>query len=189
VNTTDDARDLFVNDLTGTLDTVALDARVQVDFDPAVVASYRLIGYENRAMSDHDFRNDNVQAGAIGAGHAVTALYAVRLTPDGNRGGDGGRIATVNLRWIDPATSRADEIASDIRASDLAGSFRETAPTFQLDALVAATAERLRGSDAGREYRLRDVVGAADESANNLPRTDEVRAFLDFIQRAASLER
>ena len=79
VNDLTEARRLFTEDLTSTLQTVALDAKVQVEFDPDVVRTYRLIGYENRAMADRDFRDPNVDAGAIGAGHAVTALYAIGL--------------------------------------------------------------------------------------------------------------
>ena len=78
VNDLAEARRLFTEDLTGTLQTVALDAKVQVEFDPAVVDAYRLVGYENRAIADEDFRDPRVDAGAIGAGHAVTALYALR---------------------------------------------------------------------------------------------------------------
>jgi Ca-activated chloride channel family protein len=189
VNTPEDARALFLDHLTQTLDTVALDARVQVDFDPATVATYRLIGYENRALPDRAFRNDNVQAGAIGAGHAVTALYAIRLT-GGPRGDDGGgRIATVNLRWIDPDTSRAQEIASDVRTVNVVSSLAAAAPTFQLDALVAAAAEHFRGSEAGAAYRLRDVLVAAEQAGDNLPQTEQAREFVQFLRDATRLER
>ena len=79
INDLAEARRLFTEDLVGTLQTVALDAKAQVEFDPAVVATYRLIGYENRAVPDGQFRDPGVNAGAIGAGHAVTALYALTL--------------------------------------------------------------------------------------------------------------
>ena len=71
---------------------IALDAKVQVDFNPDVVAYYRLVGYENRDVADQDFRNDAVDAGEIGAGHSATALYAVMLRPNVD-----GRIATGQL--------------------------------------------------------------------------------------------
>src|SRR5262245_24746890 len=82
VNGLDEARRLFREDLVGTLESVALDAKVQVRFDPDAVATYRLIGYENRAIPDGQFRDPNVDAGAVGAGHAVTALYALTLRDD-----------------------------------------------------------------------------------------------------------
>ena len=68
---------LFTHDLTGTLQTIAREAKVQVEFNPAAVSTYRLIGFENRAVADDDFRDDTVDGGEIGAGHTVTALYEV----------------------------------------------------------------------------------------------------------------
>lgn len=185
VNTIDEARRLFIEDLTSTLQTVALDARVQVDFNPEVVGAYRLIGFENRAVPDKDFRNEDLQAGAIGAGHAVTALYALRLSEDGS---GQGRIGTVNLRWTDPTSGRAEERAQDVRLLDLVDRFGATAPTFQLDALVAAAAERFRGSSWAERYSLRDIFEVADESGERLPQTDDVRAFLRLLETAARME-
>lgn len=74
-----------IRNLNGTLQTVALDARAQVEFDRDVVAPYRLVGYENRDIDDDDFTDEEVEAGAIGAGHAVTVLYALRLREDVGR--------------------------------------------------------------------------------------------------------
>ena len=186
VDDIDEARRVFVSDLTGTLQSVALDARAQVDFDRDNVEAYRLVGYENRAIADDQYRNDGVDAGAIGAGHQVTALYAVRLTGES---GPGDRIATVGLRWIDPSTSRPAELAQDVRLADLASTFGGTPATFKLDALVAATAERFRASPWGGTYRLKDVLAVADELANELPRTEEVHGFLDLLAKATTLER
>ncbi len=73
------ARRLFVHRLPATLTVRALDAKVQVTFDPATVASYRLVGYENRLVAAEDFRNDRVDGGEVGPGHSVTALYVVRV--------------------------------------------------------------------------------------------------------------
>jgi len=73
VDTLREAERLFVENLSSTLQVIALDAKVQVDFNPDVVARYRLVGFENRDIADEDFRNDTVDAGEIGAGHNVTA--------------------------------------------------------------------------------------------------------------------
>jgi Ca-activated chloride channel family protein len=186
VNDLSEARRLFVDDLTGTLESVALDARVQVEFDPDAVDAYRLVGFENRAIPDDDFRDDNVDAGAIGAGHEVTALYALRLNFEGDRQ---SRLGTVVLRWTEPASTRTNEIARDVRASDLAASFDATAATFRLDAIVAATAERFRGSPLGRTYDLASIAEIANAMSPELPRTDQVHAFLDLLDRAARIER
>ena len=101
VDTLDAARRIFVQNLTGTLQVIAKDAKVQVDFNPAVVASYRLIGYDNRAVADADFRNDSVDAGEVGAGHSVTALYELRMTGQGQ-----GTALTVQLRYADARAAR-----------------------------------------------------------------------------------
>jgi Ca-activated chloride channel family protein len=189
VNQLDDARTLFGEKLTSTLDTVALDARAQVEFNPDVVEAYRLVGYENRAIADNQFQDDSVDAGAIGAGHASTALYALKLT--GDRGGifDSGRIATVHLRWTDPETRQAQETARDVGLDDVAASFEQTPPTFQLDAIIAAAGERFRQSRWAGSYDLGDVAAMADEVADRLPRTDEVHALLAMLDEASRLER
>ncbi|MFL5768888.1 MAG: YfbK domain-containing protein, partial [Chloroflexota bacterium] len=129
VDDIDEARRVFVSDLTGTLQAVALDARAQVEFDRGSVEAYRLVGYENRAIPDQQYRDDRVDAGQIGAGHEVTALYARRLTGEG---GVLGRIATVSLRWIDPGSGRASELAQDVVFADLAPTFAATAASFKL---------------------------------------------------------
>jgi Ca-activated chloride channel homolog len=186
VNTIDDARTLFGTQLTSTIQTVALDAKAQVEFDPAIVTSYRLIGYENRAVADNRFTDNSVQAGAIGAGHASTALYALRLTGEG-RAQD--RIATVRVRWSEPEGGASRELAQDVTIGDLATRFESTAPSFRLDALVAATAEVLRQSRWSSTYTLRDVAATADELAGDLPRSDQVGEFLAFLADAARIER
>jgi Ca-activated chloride channel family protein len=185
VNGQAEARRLFTEDLTGTLQTVALDARAQVEFDSEFVAAYRLVGYENRDIADRDFTDDSVDAGAIGAGHSVTALYAVRLNEDVGRQ---GRIATVRLRWTDPDDGRADELAREIRASDLARSFHATDPFFRFDAVVASTAEVLRGSPWAGHLGLHDVAEVASHEAEGLPPTDEVHAFLDLLDRLVRMD-
>jgi Ca-activated chloride channel family protein len=183
VNTREEANRLFTEDLTGTLETVALDARAQVTFDRATVAAYRLVGYENRDVADQDFTNDEVDAGAIGAGHSVTALYALRLA---SGAGPQGHIATVRLRWKDPNGGAATETSREIRTSDLARTFGASDVHFRFDAIVATTAELLRGSelaDGGlaRRLTIRDVADVANREAELLPANDEVHAFLEML--------
>lgn len=185
VNDLDEARRLFREDLVGTLQTVALDAKVQVTFDPDAVAKYRLLGYENRAIADDQFRDPRVDAGAIGAGHAVTALYAIRLRGDG----DAGSLGSVRLRWTEPGDQRESRASSEIDVRDLARSFGATAPEFQVDAIVAAAAEVLRESPYAEGFDLRDVLEVADQAAEGLPQTDQVHAFLEFIDTVVDLDR
>ena len=130
-----------MEDLTATLQVIALDAKIQVDFNHDVVAYYRLIGYENRDVADQDFRNDAVDAGEIGAGHSATALYAVTFRPKAK-----GRIATVQLRWEDPDTHQVTEINGNFNTWDLAASFEQADPRYQLAVIVMQYAEMLRRS-------------------------------------------
>ena len=127
VDDLDEAQKLFVEDLTSTLQVIALDAKIQVDFNPEVVAYYRLIGYENRDVADQDFRNDTVDAGEIGAGHSATALYAVTFRPNAD-----GRIATVQLRWEDPDTHQVTEINGNFNTWDLAASFEDASSSLPI---------------------------------------------------------
>ena len=135
----DEAHKLFVEDLTSTLQVIARDAKVQVDFNPDVVAYYRLLGYENRAVADQDFRNDSVDAGELGAGHSATAVYVVQFRP-----GATGRIATVQLRWQDPETYEVGVINGNLNIWDLAADFSSASPHYRLVILAAEYAEVLR---------------------------------------------
>src|SRR5512141_3414076 len=120
-----EAKRLFVDKLTSTLQTIAMDAKVQVDFNPEVVMRYRLVGFENRAIADEDFRNNKVDAGEIGAGHSVTALYEVKLYPEAR-----GKVATVYMRWQDPDMGQVIELSKDFDSSELSGEFRDADPYF-----------------------------------------------------------
>ena len=184
INTRDEARKLFSTNLTSTLQTVALDAKAQVAFDRETVAAYRLVGYENRAIPDRSFSSDSVAAGAIGAGHAVTALYALRLAPGA---GPRGHLARVTVRWTNPDTGRTQDLGRDIATSDLAGSFSATDPHFRLDAIVAQTAEVLRGSEFAGRTSISDVADIANREDSNLPASDEAHAFLDMLRELGRL--
>jgi Ca-activated chloride channel homolog len=186
VDTLEEARRIFVDKLTTTIDTVALDAKAQIDFNTSAVAGYRLIGYEDRGLPDNSFRDPNATGGAIGAGHQVTALYALVLRP-GESANE--RLATVSLRWTDPASMRAQEIAQDLYRGDLAASFQSTDRHFKMDALVAATAEVLRNSPWIPGYGVRDLQGAATALQGQLPETAEVRDFWIMLTQMSNLGR
>lgn len=181
VDTMDEARELFVENLTSTLQVIAKDAKVQVDFNPDVVESYRLLGYENRAVADQDFRDDSVDAGELGAGHSATALYLVRL----KRGGE-GRIATVQLRWEDPDTGEAKEINGNFNTWDLARSFEASAPHFQLAVTAAEFAEILRESPYVSSS-LADLAWRARELTLLLPEDGQVEELADLVRLAVRL--
>ena len=129
------AEKVFVEDFNSTMISIARDVKIQVDFDSSV-HSYRLIGYENRDIADKDFRNDRVDAGEVGAGHNVTALYEVILA-DGARSRDS--LATVRLRYEAPGADKAaterswtvdvgdiqSSPSKDLRLAYTAGTFAE----------------------------------------------------------------
>lgn len=182
VDDIDEARKLFIDQITGTLQTIALDAKVQVDFNPQVVMRYRLVGYENRAVADDEFRDNTVDAGEIGAGHSVTALYEVKLYPEAR-----GRIATVFMRWEDPDTHQVVEISKDFETSQMAYDFRETDPYFQRAVVVAEFAEILKDSYWAEESSLDDVYDEARRIADYLYRDDVMDEFVDLVREARRL--
>ena len=133
INDQTEADKVFGTQLTGTLDTIARDARVQVEFNPAAVASYRLLGYENRSMPDSDFSNPSADAGEVGAGHSVTALYVIQPT-----WGSDPTLGQVSLHWVDPGSGARQAATADISTAEFARDFYSAKPSFRLAATVGA---------------------------------------------------
>ena len=154
---------------------------MQVDFNADVVERYRLIGYENRDVADEDFRNDEVDAGEIGAGHTATAIYAIQLVPEAT-----GRVATVQLRWEDPDTHEVAEIAGELNTSDLGTSFEQMAAHYQLSVVVAQYAELLRGSPWAENITLDDLVVRSERIAAQLDDLD-VAEFAELVDDASRM--
>ena len=175
-----EARKVLEDELSATLVTVAKDVKVQVEFNPAAVGQYRLIGYENRALREEDFRNDAVDAGDMGAGHQVTALYEV--TPAGTEGwlpqrrypanrvaaqGTGGsELAFVKLRYKLPAGGPSRELARPVPAAWLAAA-RPPAGDMAFATAVAAFGQKLRGDTYLDGYGYRDIRGLAEAGAGD----------------------
>ncbi|MEL7155781.1 MAG: von Willebrand factor type A domain-containing protein [Actinomycetota bacterium] len=158
VDTEAEANKLFTDDLVSTLLTVAIDGKIQVEFDPANVAEYRLLGYENRAVLDDDFRNDAVDAGELGAGHQATALYELVLA-DGVRPSDS--LGTVQLRWEDPETRSVTETRLELSGSILEDNWTSTSDDFRLAVTVASLAEILRDSPHRGDITLDQIAAEA----------------------------
>ena len=163
---------IFQDKLTGTMITVARDTKIQVEFNPDAVESYRLIGYENRDIADKDFRNDRVDAGEVGSGHSVTALYEVVLHDDV----DAEELATVRLRWEKPgADGRATEREFAFKSDALKSDANDASKSLKLAYGAATLAEVLRQSphisrvDLGR---LREMIqeSFSDEDTRELAR-------------------
>ena len=173
-----EARRIFSENLVGTLQVIAKDAKVQVDFNPDVVSRYRLLGYENRRVADEDFRNDAVDAGEVGAGHSVTALYELKLIDDAD-----GAMATVAVRYEDPDTGEVSELSREFQRSDLAAGFEKASPRFQMAAVVAEYAELLRGSYWAQDGSLNAVVPEARRVRDLLAEDVSVAEFADLAAR------
>ena len=176
-----EARKVLVEEMGGTLLTVAKDVKLQIEFNPARVAAYRLIGYENRLLADEDFNDDTKDAGELGAGHTVTALYEIvpagqplprgdvdplRYQPAADPPGAGGADATafegellyVKVRYKDPDGSESQLLAHAVED-------RSRAPSggFRFAAAVAGFGMLLRESPHAGGLTLDDVVALAEE--------------------------
>ena len=166
VDTLEEAKRIFVEGLSGTLQTIAKDAKVQVEFDPAAVQSWRLLGYENRDVADDRFRDDTVDAGEIGAGHAVTALYEIKLKPEPTASRP---LATVHLRWFSKEADKVQETAQSIRLADLSATWESASPAFRLATLAGQFAEILHGSYWAKGESLGDVARRTQALVDDLP--------------------
>ncbi|MBL8951692.1 MAG: von Willebrand factor type A domain-containing protein [Myxococcaceae bacterium] len=173
-----EARRIFQEQLGGTLEVIAKDVKLQVDFNPDFVASYRLVGYENRDIADVDFRNDKVDAGEIGAGHTVTALYEVELKP-----GASSKLATVRLRAKQPKGADATEKAFTFHAADLYPSFDKAPRDLRFAAAVMGAAEIFRQSPHAKAWSYDLVIELANSAAGNAERDE----FVQLLRQARSI--
>jgi len=182
IDTIAEAKRIFEDNLTGTLQVVARDVKVQVDFNPEVVRSYRLIGYENRDVPDEKFRDDKYDGGEVGAGHSVTALYELKLWPDKN-----GTVATTYVRYKDTDTYEVTEFKSSIAAKDLNKSFEDSSSQFRLAATVAEFAEILRKSYWAKDATLDSVLEHAQQLSSEFKNDSDVIELADLISKAKQL--
>ncbi len=200
-----EARKVLVEQLTGSTITIAKDVKIQVEFNPAQVASYRLLGYENRIMAAEDFRNDRKDAGDIGAGHSVTALY--EIVPVGAAGVAGAgaeplkyqprpeppveaakpaapvstELLTVKLRYKQPEGDTS--VLREVPLANRGGTFAAASKDLRFAAAVASFGMILRGSEHKGEATLSTVA----EIAGGALGTDAggYRAeFLDLVRKA-----
>ncbi len=182
VDTLDEARRIFVENLTGTLQTLAAEARVQVEFDSSRVSRYRLLGYENRDIADHRFRDPTVDAGEIGVGHKVTALYEIKLA---GKLRDSDRIGTLRLRYGSIDTGKTIELERAVTGADFARRWQDASPALRLTSLVAEYAEILKRSYWAREGDLDDVFRRAQRLSAQFEGDREVADFVSLVGRAA----
>ena len=169
-----EAERIFTQNLLGTLQVIAKDVKIQVEFNPEKVKEYRLIGYENRDIADQEFRDDTKDAGEVGAGHSVTALYEVVLT-DSKKD-----LGLVQLRYKLPDHETANEYHYPFKSDYIYKTFSEADKNFRFMIAVGEFAEILRGSEYAKGS-LEDVLQIA-QSAYNKNDEDEME-FVDLIKK------
>ncbi len=180
-----EARRIFVDQLTGTLETVAKDVKVQVRFDSEQVASWRLVGYENRTMENQEFRDDAADAGEMGAGHSVTALYEVKLREANGR----EDLGSVTVRYKDPSTGEVSELSAPIQRRLVASSVATASPRLLWSASVAEFAGNLKGTPWASETSLTDILKTASKAAGDLDSPQSHRDFLRMVEETMRLRR
>ncbi len=201
-----DQADRYVEErLLDNLTFIAKDMKIQVEFNSELVLAYRLLGYENRAIADQDFRDDKVDAGEIGAGHRVTALYELVLADgtvpeadgapamqtgdayDGEVEVDAADLVLVKVRYKDVDASALDEAyetSSSLAPEDVAASHRDLDEDFQWAVAIATFAELLKASPYANDSSLGSIRVIAEEQAS---RDEDRTEFLTLFNLAESM--
>ena len=202
IDSLSEARKVLLEEAASMLMTIASDVKIQVEFNPAVVSEYRLIGYETRLLAREDFRNDRVDAGEIGAGHTVTATY--ELTPAGaearriaplryqDKGaGPGtdfnGEYAFVKIRYKLPGAGSSTLTTRAVTAGDAFNSVDAAPRDVRFAAAVAAFGQLLRGGRYTGDYGYDDVVALAQGARGEDP-FGYRNEFVRLVRLAESIE-
>ncbi|PTL78164.1 VWA domain-containing protein [Vitiosangium sp. GDMCC 1.1324] len=183
VDQLDEARRIFVQNLTGTLQVVAKDVKLQVEFDRKAVARYRLVGYENRMLAKEQFADDRVDAGEVGAGHAVTAIYEVKLREPASS------FATLRIRYKAPEGGDSKLVEKALPSSILRPAYGQAAPPSRLSYVAAAFAEKLRGSYWVRPLTWSQLHALWEEIGEPLRDRQDVKELGALIRQAQALDK
>ncbi|NOQ89454.1 MAG: DUF3520 domain-containing protein [Gammaproteobacteria bacterium] len=181
IDTLNEAQKVLVDEVSSTLNTIAKDVKIQLEFNPAVVSEYRLIGYENRTLNREDFNNDKIDAGEIGAGHTVTALYEVTLTDSKSKAIDplrytsdkarktthSNELAYLRIRYKEPTASNSKLIEQVIKTSDIETHLAKTSDRYRFAASVAGYGQLLRGGKYTQDFNYDDVLELARKARGN----------------------
>ncbi len=178
-----EARRVFVDNLSGTLEVIARDVKIQVEFDPRVVLRYRLVGYENRLLAARDFADDKKDAGEVGGGHAVTAIYEVKLKAQSS-----DALGTVRVRYKSELGAASTLLERPIRAAVVKKSFAEGSVATRLSFVAAGFGEKLRGSYWARGLGYDALLRAHGELPPATLREPRVAELGGLIKTAARLD-
>ncbi len=207
VDNENEGRKVFVQQLGSTLITIAKDVKIQVEFNPARVAEYRLIGYETRALNDTDFNNDKVDAGDIGAGHTVTALY--EITPTGSPAqmsdplrygktteaaaagkgnvNKGGEYAFVKIRYKRPGETKSHLITRPVTNADAVAQLQSVPADMRFAAAVAGAAQLMRHDPYIKDFSFARAQRIAD-AARGDDRFGYRAEFVALMGKAKTLD-
>jgi len=196
-----EARKVMVEELSATLSVVAYDVKLQVEFNPEKVSEYRLIGYENRTLKREDFSNDKVDAGEIGSGHTVTALYEIVLK--GEKGWNeplryqqapaiqentrSEELAMLRVRYKESAEGQSKLMEFPLKASQMKPSLQEASEDFRFTAAVAAYGQILKDSKYTGNFTLAEVAELA-HAAKGEDRLGLRAEFVQLVGLAKSLQ-
>lgn len=200
IDTLLEAQKVLVDQVGSTLQTIAKDVKIQIEFNPALVAEYRLIGYENRVLQREDFNNDQVDAGEIGAGHNVTALYEVALVGSGGTRIDPLRYGSTNntlsarndelallrLRYKAPDSDISKLIETPIHKRTITAHLADTSERFRFAAAVAGFGQQLRGDQYLGQFSYSQILELARNSRGKDP-FGYRGEFIQLVGLAASL--
>jgi len=184
VDKLDEARRIFVEHLTGTLQVVAKDVKLQLEFNPAAVERYRLLGFENRLLDKRDFANDRVDAGELGAGHAVTAIYEVKLKAKA----DAASFATFRARYKAPQGGASELLEKALPTSVIRHERHAASAPARLSLVVSGFAEKLRGSYWARTLTWDALLAELAELPPGLAQRPDVKELAGLIRTAKSLD-
>ncbi|MGF1707024.1 vWA domain-containing protein [Enterovibrio baiacu] len=185
IDTLHEAQKVLLRQMSGTLQSIASDVKIQVEFNPANVKEYRLIGYQNRKLRDEDFNNDKVDAGEIGAGHTVTALYELTLTGDqghiddlryqqkeadvASSGSHSNELAHVKVRYKLPGTATSTLVEGNVNQNDIKKGFTQASADFKFATAVAAFAQKLKENSYLDDFDYAQIVTIARENRGDDP--------------------
>ncbi len=206
-----EARKVLETDLAGNMEVVAKDVKLQIEFNPQHVYEYRLIGYDNRKLDKHDFANDQVDAGEIGAGHTVTALYEIVLSdselarkltleyryrnksevkeePRQADNGFASELAFLKVRFKKPESNTSELLQFPIETSVTKKSFKDASSDFRFAAAVADFAALLRGSQYAGSYTFKDIIELAQQARGEDPHGYR-QEFIELVKDASAIRR